>query len=68
MKIYNETLKELLKTNLIVVPRLDSISASKVRELIFESKLDDALEYIPESVKKLLVNIIKSKELEHHSL
>ncbi len=42
MKIYNETLKELLKTNLIVVPRLDSISASKVRELIFESKLDDA--------------------------
>lgn len=68
MKIYNETLKELLKTNLIVVPRLDSISASKVRELIFESKLDDALEYIPESVKNLLVNIIKSKELEHHSL
>lgn len=68
MRIYNETLEEILGNGLVLVPRLDNISASMVRKLIIENRIDEALNYIPESVQKLFENIVKSKEIEHHSL
>lgn len=62
MYIYNETLKEVLKDNLIVVKRLDNISASVVRNLIVEGKIIEATEYIPESNKELFLRIVEEKK------
>lgn len=62
MNIYNEMLKEELKDNLIVVKRLDNISASVVRKLIEEGKTVEATEYIPEANKELFLRIVEEKK------
>lgn len=61
MKLYNETLKEVLKDNLIEIDRLDSISASKVRSKVKDGMIDDALIYIPEAIKQMMRMISREK-------
>ena len=65
MQRYNSTLKEVLGAKLIEVPRFkyegDVISASSVRVLIKEGKVDEALKYIPNGAKTLFYSIAKNK-------
>ena len=61
MKIYNDVLKEELGNNLIIVPRLDNISASMVRKYIEDGNSEKALEYIPEAIHTLFLNIASNK-------
>lgn len=65
MKRYNETLKKELGDKLIEVHRFDLdgeiISASSVRKLIQENKVEEALKYIPNGAKTLFYSIVKNK-------
>lgn len=61
MKIYNETLKEILKDSLIEIDRKDDISASTVRKLIEEERFDESLKYIPDSIQQLYLQIALNK-------
>ena len=53
MKLYNNTLKEVLGDNLKVIPRLDNISASEVRKLVSAGKIDEAIRYIPHQTEQM---------------
>ena len=53
MKLYNQTLKEYLGEKLIEIKRLASISASAVRDLVKNGKIDEALRYIPQASKQV---------------
>ena len=48
---YNNTVKEVLQDKVVIIPRLSEnsqvVSASVVRSLIEQNKLDEALAYIP---------------------
>ena len=61
MKVYNETLKEVLGDKLIEVERFDGISASTVRGLIKENRIEEAIELVLESTRFLLNEIAKEK-------
>ena len=65
MSRYNNTLKEVLKEKLVIVPRFmhneKVISASTVRTLIKEKKIEEAMEYIPNGAKTLFYSIAKTK-------
>ena len=50
---YNNTLRHLLGDNLVVIPRLDEISASTVRKYVQNGEVDKALEYIPQASKQM---------------
>lgn len=52
MVLYNNTLKEVLNDQLIEIDRLDNISASKVRNLVKENKIIEALDFIPQQIKQ----------------
>lgn len=64
MKVYNETLKEILGNKIEEIQRIsiedEIISASTVRKLIEEDKVLEALEYIPRGARALLRGVIIS--------
>ena len=61
MVIYNNTLKEVLKDKLVVIPRYNNISASYVRELVKNGKIDDAKSLIPDNIWELFKDISHNK-------
>ena len=62
---YNNTLKFILEDKLIEVERFkdndENISASNVRALIKDNKIDEAIRYIPNQVKTIFNIIARSK-------
>ena len=62
---YNETLKSILGDSLEVIPRYKEeeqiVSASVVRKLLKENKIDEALKYIPRENHFILRTIVKDK-------
>ena len=62
---YNNILKETLNEKLIIINRLQEnnevISASKVRELLKDNKLDEALNYVPREIAFLLRSVASCK-------
>lgn len=67
MRIYNNALKEALGDKLEILPRFEEngqvISAKRVRELLKEGKIDEALEFIPRNNYAVFKNMIKSKNV-----
>ena len=61
MQIYNKVLKEEPKDNLLEFERYNAISASKVRALINEGKVEEASLYVPDAVQLLFQKIAKDK-------
>ena len=65
MKVYNDTLQEVLQDKLVIVDRIKNndkvISASAIRKLIEEEKIDEAMESIPNGCKAVFYGIVKSK-------
>ena len=61
MQIYNKVLKEELKDNLLEFERYNAISASKVRALITEGKVEEASLYVPDAIQLLFQKIAKDK-------
>ncbi len=65
MKIYNDTLKKVLKDRLEIVPRFEengeAISAKRVRSLIKSGNIDAALSFVPKNNSAVLRGIIASK-------
>ena len=61
MQIYNKVLKEELKDNLLEFERYNVISASKVRALINEGKVEEASLYVPDAIQLLFQKIAKEK-------
>lgn len=58
---YNNTLKEVLGDKLIIIPRLNKISASIVREYVKNNQIEEAIKYIPLSIATLFEDISKEK-------
>ena len=67
MCLYNDTLQQVLKDKLEVVPRFEEngevISAKKVRALIQECKSEEALKLIPRNNYAVFKSIIMSKHV-----
>lgn len=61
MQIYNKVLKEELKDNLLEFERYNAISASKVRALINEGKVEEASLYVPDAIQSLFQKIARDK-------
>lgn len=65
MVMYNQILLDTLGEHIILQERfqLDDqvISASQVRKLIFQNKIDEALKYVPEQTRPLLKEIAEYK-------
>lgn len=65
MQIYNQTLKEILGDKLEIIDRLkedgEIISAKKVRALLEEGKIDEALKYCPNECSLVLRSIAMVK-------
>lgn len=65
MRIYNQTLLTVLGDKLEVVPRFEEngevISASRVRSLIKEGRIEEALQFIPRNNYSVFKAIISSK-------
>lgn len=65
MHRYNDTLKEVLGEKLVEIDRYkhneEIISASSVRKLIKEGKIEEALEYVPRGARTLFYAIAKNK-------
>ena len=61
MKVYNDTLKEVLEDKLTIIDRIDNISASTVRDLIKSGNIDKAMEVIPNGAKAIFYSIATSK-------
>ena len=65
MRIYNETLGQILGDKLEIVPRFEEngqvVSAGAVRLLIKQGKLDEALQFIPRSNYSVIKGMILSK-------
>lgn len=65
MITYNQTLSEILAEQLVIVNRLSEdgevISASKVRYLLKNNFIDEALKYVPKEVTLILRSIVYSK-------
>lgn len=65
MRIYNDMLKSVLGERLEIVKRFEEkgevISAAKVRSLIRDGSLDEALEYVPRNNYSVMKGIILSK-------
>ncbi len=61
MQVYNETLKEILGEKITEVKRFDDISASNIRKLISEGKIEEALTDVPNGCKMLVRESIKQK-------
>lgn len=65
MRIYNQTLQSVLGDKLEIVPRFEEhgevISASSVRSLIKEGKINEALQFIPRNNYSVFKAIISSK-------
>ncbi len=65
MQHYNDLLKQILDDKLEIIPRLDfdgeTVSASKVRQLLKEKKLDEALKYVPREITSILSTIAKDR-------
>lgn len=65
MITYNQTLSEILAEQIVIVNRLledgEVISASKVRYLLKNNFIDEALKYVPKEVTLILRSIVYSK-------
>ncbi len=65
MNSYNNTLKEVLKDKLEIIERLKQnnqiISASTVRSLLKQNKLEEALQYLPREIHSLIKLAVKDK-------
>ncbi len=65
MQIYNDTLQKVLGEKVETLPRFtengEVVSAKKVRALISENKISEALEYVPVSNRALLSALIASR-------
>lgn len=62
---YNNALKEVLPDQLTIMPRFEKngkpISATTVRKLIMENKIEEALELVPRSIASILKPLAKQK-------
>lgn len=62
---YNNILKETLQDKLVIMERLQEnnevISASKVRSLLKENKIEEALLYVPREISFILRSVASSK-------
>ena len=65
MRIYNDTLRKILGNKLEVVPRFEEdgevISAAKVRALLSEGKIEEALKYVPRSNYAIFKGMVLSR-------
>lgn len=65
MRIYNDTLRCILMNKLEVVPRFEEdgevISASKVRALIAEGRLEEAMKFIPRNNYSIFRGMVLSR-------
>lgn len=65
MKMYNNTLKEVLGSSLVIVKRIKQnntvVSASVVRNLLSKNQIDEALTFIPTECQFILKEIVKEK-------
>lgn len=65
MVTYNQLLQDYLKDSLVLTKRFEHkeniISASLVRKLIFDNKIEAASEYVPDNIKTLFIKITKEK-------
>ena len=61
MKVYNDTLKEVLEDKLTIIDRIDNISASTVRSLLKEGKVEEALQYTPQETGFILRGLASEK-------
>ena len=65
MRIYNRTLQKILGEKLEILPRFEQdgqiISAGRVRSLIEEGRLEEALQFIPKSNYSVIKGMILSK-------
>lgn len=65
MIMYNEILMDILGEYMFLQPRFEMdnevISASRVRKLIFENKIEEALKYVPDQTRQLLKEIAEYK-------
>ena len=65
MKIYNDTLKEVLKDDIEIIERIKEnnniISAKMVRKLFEEGKIEEGLEYCPNECRMVLSNLARMK-------
>ena len=66
MVAYNQILKDTLKASLQAIERFKKegviISASLVRKLMKENKIDEALSYVPKAIRPLLKGIMMEKK------
>ncbi len=67
MVAYNDLLQETLEDRLVLIKRYEQdgnvISASRVRKLIQENKLEAALKLVPEKTSDLLSRIVRQKHV-----
>lgn len=61
MQVYNETLKEILGEGITELKRFDEISASNIRQLISEGKIEEALTDVPNGCKMLVREAINRR-------
>lgn len=65
MIFYNNTLKNILNDKVVEINRLEQdnniVSASHVRNLFKENKLDEALKYIPREIHLIVKSIVQDK-------
>ncbi|MBU1145411.1 MAG: GNAT family N-acetyltransferase [Firmicutes bacterium] len=65
MVMYNSILKEILKDKINIQERFkfkkEIISASLVRKLIFENKINEAMTFVPEQIKSVFEKMAKEK-------
>ena len=65
MQIYNTTLKDILGDKLIIIDRLkednEVVSAKKVRYLLENGKVDEALKYCPNECSLVLRSLAMVK-------
>lgn len=66
MQLYNDILKSVLKDKLEIVERFkedgEVISASKVRQLVKEGKIDEAVKFLPQGIAAIFKGIVLSKQ------
>jgi len=71
MVTYNQLLKEYLGDRLVLSDRFQMkgnvISASLVRKLMYEGRIEEALEYVPETTRDLFKEFAKQKYEAKHS-
>ena len=68
MILYNDLMKKELEDYVVIIERFlqdnEIISASRVRKLVKENKIDEAALLVPQSIQELFKSIVRSKKHE----